>query len=91
MIKIIVKESMRLLKRWIMSNWIMKLKNQFLLFILKSLTLYTLKTHFLITTFVMCDAGGGRVVKGDRLRAYWVSPFAGSSPVSRTLINKLFF
>ena len=28
--------------------------------------------------------GGGRVVKGDRLRAYWVSPFAGSSPVSRT-------
>ena len=52
MIKIIVKESMRLLKRWIMSNWIMKLKNQFLLFILKSLTLYTL-----ITTFVMCDAG----------------------------------
>ncbi len=35
----------------------MKLKNQFLLFILKSLTLYTLKTHFLITTFVMCDAG----------------------------------
>ena len=46
MIKIIVKESMRLLKRWIMSNWIMKLKNQFLLFILKSLTLYTLKNTF---------------------------------------------
>lgn len=31
------------------------------------------------------------MVKGDRLRAYWVSPFAGSSPVSRTFIDKLFF
>lgn len=54
----------------------------------KQLILYMSINRNMITCFITFLSGGGRAVKGDRLRAYWVSPFAGSSPVPR--IHKLF-